>query len=315
MRISSVLKAQNHMKEINQKRLAYFYEAVASGTIRAAADKLDVAPSAVSRQIALLEEELACILIERHRKGIRPTEAGQLLLRYYRESASSTEVCLSQLQALRGLKSGHVSLALGEGFVSDLMSKALPAFQSLYPDLTLSLHIAGSNELIRRIEEDEAHVGVLFHPPHNQKLRSHEVSTHPLCAIVPPNHPLTLLNRPIELEEMLPYPIALQEADFGVRQLIAVAEFKHRVRFSPSMTVNSFSLLKEYVHSNMGITILPEFVVRRELDEQHVVSLPIIDPVLSSGEVHIVTRLGRQLTEAPLALLRHLQSWMRDFHV
>ena len=300
------------MKEINQKRLTYFYESVIAGTIRAAADKLDVAPSAISRQITQLEEDLACILIERHRKGVKPTEAGQLLLKYYRESSSYEESCLSDLQSLRGLKSGHVSLAMGEGFIGDIMSQALPQFQTLFPDLTLSLHVGGSNELIRRIQEDESHIGVLFHPPQNQKLRSHEISCHPLCAIVPPNHPLSLLNRPIELEEMLAYPIALQEAEFGVRQLIAVAEFKHRIRFSPSATVNSFSILKEYVRSGMGVTILPEFVVRRELDDAQVIALPIADPILTSGEVHIVTRLGRQLTDAPLALLKHLQSWMRD---
>lgn len=302
------------MKEINAKRLTYFYEAVSLGTIRGAADKLNVAPSAISRQITQLEEELACIIIERHRKGVRPTEAGQLLLKYYRESTSNEEACLSDLQALRGLKSGHISLAIGEGFIGDIMSKALPQFQALYPGLTFSVHIGGSNELIRKIEEDDAHIGVLFHPPHHQKLRSHKVSSHPLSAIVPPGHPLVALNRPIQLEEIMPYPMALQETEFGIRQLIAVAEFKNRIRLTPTMTVNSFAILKEFVRSNMGVTILPEFVVRRELEDKLVVSLPIADPILSSGEVHIVTRLGRQLTEAPLALLKHLQLWMKDFH-
>jgi DNA-binding transcriptional LysR family regulator len=55
------------MKDINEKRVKYLYEAVQQGTVRAAADKLNVSPSAVSRQIALLEEELATTLIERHR--------------------------------------------------------------------------------------------------------------------------------------------------------------------------------------------------------------------------------------------------------
>ena len=300
------------MNEINAKRLTYLYEAVSLGTIRAAADKLDVAPSAVSRQIAQLEEELACILIERHRKGVCPTQAGQVLVQYYRESTSNEEACLSELNALRGMKSGHISLAIGEGFIGDIMSKALPQFQAAYPNLTLAVHTAGSNELIRRVQEDEAHIGLLFHPPHNEKLRSHEVSSHPLCAIVPMDHPLTLLARPIELEDLLPYAIALQEKEFGIRQLIAVAEFKHRVRFSTVMTVNSLSVIKEFVRSNMGVTILPEFVVRRELDDHKVVSLPIVDSVLASGESHLVTRVGRQLTEAPLALLTHLQSWMKS---
>ena len=302
------------MKDINAKRLAYFYEAVSLGTIRSAADKLSIAPSAISRQIAQLEEELNCILIERHRKGICPTEAGELLLKYYREASANEESCLSELRALKGLKTGHISLAIGEGFIGEIMSKVLPEFQAQYPDLTLSVHVAGSNELIRKLEEDEAHLGVLFHPPHHHKLRSHEISLHPLCAIVPPNHPLESLGRPVHLEDVMPYPLVLQEKEFGVRQLIGVAEFKHRVRLAPVMTVNSFALLKEFVRSNMGVTILPEFVVRRELDDQTVVSLPIEDPILSSGEVHIATRLGRQLTEAPLALLKHLQLWLRDFH-
>jgi DNA-binding transcriptional LysR family regulator len=302
------------MKEINAKRLAYFYEAVSLGTIRSAADKLGVAPSAISRQITQLEEELSCILIERHRKGVCPTEAGELLLRYYREAVANEESYLADLRSLKGLKSGNITLAIGEGFIGELMTSVLPEFQKKYPDLKLTIHVAGSNELIRKVEEDEAHIGVLFHPPLHHKLRSHEVSLHPLCAIVPPNHPLIQLDRPIHLEDIMPYPLVLQEKEFGVRQLIAVAEFKHRVRLAPAMKVNSFGLLKEFVRSNMGVTILPAFVVRRELDDQQVVSLPIEDPVLSTGEVHITTRLGRQLTEAPLALLKHLQLWMRDFH-
>lgn len=302
------------MKNIHPKRLAYFYHAVLTGTIRASADKLGVAPSVVSRQITQLEEELGCILIERHRKGVWPTEAGELLLKYYRESVANEESCLAELRALQGLKSGHVALAIGEGFMGELMSKVLPAFQAQYPDLSLSIQVAGSSGLIRKLEEDEAHIGVLFHPPKHNKLRSHEISRHPLCAIVPPNHPLTRHEAPIHLEDIMPYPLVLQEKEFGVRQLIQVAEYQHRVTLLPVMTVNSFGLLKEFVRSNMGVTILPEFVVRRELDDQQVVSLPIEDPILSTGEVHIATRLGRQLTEAPLALLKHLQLWMRDFH-
>lgn len=127
------------MKEINEKRVIYFYEAVTVGTIRAAADKLNVAPSAVSRQIALLEEELACTLIERHRKGVTPTEAGEIVLSYYRETLSNEETCVSELQALQGLQKGHIKLAVGEGFIGDLMSGPLPEFNRLHPALTLSI--------------------------------------------------------------------------------------------------------------------------------------------------------------------------------
>ena len=109
------------------------------GTIRGAADKLNIAPSAISRQISLLEEELTCVLIERHRKGVTPTEAGSILLQFYRESLSAEETCVSKLQALLGLQRGHIKLAMGDGFVGDLMLGPLSEFARLYPALTLSL--------------------------------------------------------------------------------------------------------------------------------------------------------------------------------
>lgn len=302
------------MKEVNLRRLIYFYEAVSSGTIRAAADKLNVAPSAISRQITQLEEELACLFIERNRKGVQPTEAGQILLDYYHQLSMNEDNLLLKLQTMRKLKSGNISLTIGEGFIYDILSTALPQFQELYPDLTLSIHIASSNEAIRRIQEDKDHIGVLFYTPHNQMLRSHEVIPHPLHVITPPEHPLTRLNRPLELAEIAAYPIALQEAEFGVRQLIAKAEFNNNIRLSPTITVNSFALMKRFVQSNMGITILPEFAVREEIENKSVVTIPLADPILLSGEIHVITRLGRQLTSAPLTLLKHLVFWVKEFN-
>ncbi|MCO4757342.1 MAG: LysR family transcriptional regulator [Oceanospirillaceae bacterium] len=301
------------MKDINEKRVAYLYEAVTMGSVRAAADKLNVAPSAVSRQIALLEEELAAILIERHRKGVTPTEAGDILLRYYRESLSCEEECIAKLQALQGLQRGHIKLAVGEGFVGDLMSGPLPEFNRLYPSLTLSINMGGSNEVIRQVEQDEAHIGLLFHPANHPNIRSQVVSCQPICAIVPPEHPLVALDGAVSLEALLEYPVALPESHFGVRQLLAMAEFQDRVRFKPMLTTDSIAVLKHFVRSNMGITFLPEFVVSREIEDGQVVAIPVDHHILASGEAHMITRLGRQLPEGAHRLLQHLMSWMRAF--
>jgi len=303
------------MKEINEKRVSYLYEAVTMGTVRAAADKLNVAPSAVSRQISLLEEELACTLIERHRRGVTPTEAGSVVLRFYRESLSSEETCISKLQALQGLQRGHIKLAVGEGFVGDLMSGPLPEFNRLYPALTLSISMGGSNEVIRQVEEDEAHIGLLFHPATHPNIRSQVVSCQPICAIVSPQHPLAGQVDAVTLEQLLEYPVALQESHFGVRQLLAMAEFQERIRFRPKMTTNSIAVLKYFVRSNMGFTFLPEFVISREIEDQQLIAIPIAQEILTRGEAHMITRLGRQLSEGPHCLLQHLTSWMKAFNL
>jgi len=301
------------MKEINEKRVAYLYQAVSLGTVRAAADKLNVAPSAVSRQISLLEQELACTLIERHRKGVTPTEAGAIVLRYYRESLSSEETCLAKLEALQGLQRGHIKLAVGEGFIGDLMSGPLPEFNRRYPALTVSVNIGDSNEVMRRVEEDEAHIGLLFHPTNQPGIRSQVVSRQPICAIVSPSHPLAQQQQPVLLEQLLDYPLALPEIQFGVRQLLAIAEFQAKIRFKPQLTSDSIALLKHYVLADMGFTFLPEFVVAPEIASGQLIAIPIDQAILSEGEAHMITRLGRQLSEGPHRLLQHLTAWMRAF--
>ena len=71
---------------IESTTLRYFYEVAAFGSVRVAAEKLFVAQSAVSRQIALLEDELGVPVFERHARGMALTAAGELLLRYAQDN-------------------------------------------------------------------------------------------------------------------------------------------------------------------------------------------------------------------------------------
>ena len=79
------------MSLVQDRRISHFHEAARLGSVRAAADFLNVAPSAVSRQITQLEHELGMPLLERHRRGVKPTEAGERVLEYYRQRLAQQE--------------------------------------------------------------------------------------------------------------------------------------------------------------------------------------------------------------------------------
>jgi DNA-binding transcriptional LysR family regulator len=72
------------MREVNQKRLGYFEAVYEHRSIRRAADALNTAPSVITRQIALLEEELGVTLFERRPRGVAPTEVAAHVLEYLR---------------------------------------------------------------------------------------------------------------------------------------------------------------------------------------------------------------------------------------
>lgn len=301
---------------INESRLSYLFEAVQCGTVRAAADRLDIAPSAVSRQIALLEAELALPLIERHKRGVHLTQAGRLLMEYYREQRAHQEDLLAKLQEVRGLRRGHIRLAVGEGFVSDLMGAPLQFFCRRYPDITLTLDLAGTNEVMRLVAEDDADIGLVYNPPAEPKIVSRAQLAQPVHAIVAPGSPLIAKADKLgtlTLDALYDVPLALMHGSYGTRQLMELAEQSEKHRLVPTVTTNSISVLKHFVRAGLGATFLPTFAVSQEIDAGVLRALPIDHPILSSAEAHLITRTGRRLSGAANRLLTHLASKMEAF--
>lgn len=128
------------------KHILSFKTALTAGTIRAAADQLGLEPSTVSRNIASLEKQLATALIERGRKGVLPTEAGLLLLDYAQRQSGEMEALRSQLDALANMERGAISIALGEGFVSDFSQSVLEKFSRDHTEITFSLNVGSTDQ-------------------------------------------------------------------------------------------------------------------------------------------------------------------------
>ncbi|UMZ11111.1 LysR family transcriptional regulator [Pseudomonas piscis] len=299
------------MSLIQDRRILYFFEAVRLGSVRAAADALDVAPSAVSRHIAQLEQELSAPLMERHRRGVKPTEAGERVLDYYRQRLAQQEVLLDSLQALRGLQSGSVVLSVGEGFI-DGLSASLTRFSTLYPKIDLQVNVCGGNEVIRQVVEDESHIGLVFNPAADPKIRTHVRRRQPLRVVVAQDHPLAGEKGPITLRGLDRHRLALPGVSFGIRQILSLAEHQLGISLVPTLTCNNIAMLKRFAMQG-GVTLLPSFVVEDELRKAELVALPLHGEVFSNPEAQLITRLGRQLSVGANRLLSMLLQDMSAF--
>ncbi|ACA94769.1 LysR family transcriptional regulator [Burkholderia orbicola] len=297
---------------LTDSRIVYFYEAVRCGTIRAAADWLDVAPSAVSRQIGLLEKELDATLVERHARGVTPTEAGRCVIEYFREQLAHRDDLISRLQELRGLKTGQVSLVLGEGFVSDLLAGPMQQFCRQFPGIRVNLDVGSTNDVIRKISNDEGEIGLVYNPPSEPKLVSRASKRQPMMAIVGPDFPRRS-HKVLTVQQLATYPLAATHPSYGTRQMMEAVEYAERVRLAPIITTNSFAILKEFVKSGLGVAVMPAFAVTAELQARELFAIDIAHPILENAEAHMVTRVGRKLSVAANKMLQMMTGQMRAF--
>ena len=294
-------------------RLRYLFEAVRLGSVRAAADELDINPSVISRQIARLELDLGVSLIERLPRGIRATEAGQILVERFRQWSVDQDDAISKLRDLHDLRRGHIDITLGEGFISDLMSGPLSGFWERHPQLSMSFMLAGTNEVVSAVAEDRCHIGLVYNAAPHPGIRSTIAIRQPICLIVPQAHPLARRGTAIALSEVQSLPVGLMLPGYGTRQIVAQAEHQERVWLTPKLMTNSINVLRQFVKTGLGVTLLPAFAIAADIAEGSLMALPVQNSILESAEAKVITRTGRNLPPAATHLLRYLTAQMRAF--
>ena len=171
--------------KLEPRRLHYFMEVLNSGSVRGAAGALGMDASAVSRALGLLEKEYGARLLERRGRGVAPTDAGQLLAAYLHRQQGERQALLAQMDSIRKVESGHIELVTGEGYVDWLARSCLCRFMQTHPKITISLDIGSTDEIVQQVVGERAHIGVLFNPPRDDRLRSHHSQPHPIRAVVP----------------------------------------------------------------------------------------------------------------------------------
>lgn len=298
---------------MDDQRIAYLFETVRAGSIRAAAERLGVNASTISRQIALLEKDLGTPLLERLSRGIRPTEAGRLLVDYWTRQQVARADVEAQIRELRSSTRGTVRLATGEGFIGDLLAGPLQDFCRIHPGLTLSIEVMTTAGIVRAITEDEAEIGLVFNPPFDERLNSTARIGGSICLLAPRNHPLTSPETDPSLLDLVGQRVAALTPVFGVQQTIDAAMRRAGLSIDPVLRTNSFALLRRYVATGLAVALLPAFVAVPEIEEGSIVVRPIADATLETAEIHIVTRHGRRLPAAAMKFLSHLRSRLRAF--
>ena len=287
--------------------LRYFNEVARLGSIRKAADRLHVAPSAVSRQIAQLELEVDAVLFERARTGVQLTSAGEVLARHSHRIFRDLDRARAGIDDLRGLRRGEVSVWVIEGFISGLLPDILANFHHRYPAVTFNVQTGSTDRIVEALLEDEADIGITFNAAPRAEIEIIAEFVEPVSCLVAPTHEYAERDH-LTLEDICRHSLALPEHSFGLRQVFERAVAERHLHPQVLVTTNSLELTKAMAATGQVIAFMPALTVISELATGALRAIPISDPGFEAARSCVNVHRDRPLSHAAQEFLKLLSS-------
>jgi DNA-binding transcriptional LysR family regulator len=284
--------------------LKYFAEVAREGSIRKAAEALNVSASAIDRQILTAEEELGVALFERLPSGLRPTAAGELLLRAAGDWRRDFDRVRSRIEDLKGLRRGEVQIALIDALAKGLIPDMVEGIQNDFPGITFSTAVLDNVLIPERLLAGMADFGIMLNPRTTRDLavRAHAEVTFGVA--VPPGH-ATARKAAIRFSECLLHPVIAPAPPLAISEqyqaLVAMSGTKPRV----VATSDNIQMIVSLAKRGRGLGLLSSIDVVEETERGELVFVPLADPMLKPLTLALCTVANRQLSvSANLALAR-----------
>lgn len=267
---------------------------------RAAAQE-HVAQPALSQQIRRLEEEVGLALVERTTRHVALTDAGQLLVVRARRVLSELEAAETEMEAVRGMNTGHVTIGAMHTMGPIDLSLPLALFHDRHPDVGLTVREYSSEEMAEMLRIDEIDLAFLSvtERVEAEGLGLHQLVSEELVVLLPPDHRLSG-RRQVRMNELAEEQFISFREGARLRELLFAAG--REAGFEPRVTLesNESQRVRRLVSRGLGVAILPRSDAEGPGAEITVASLT--DPSLRR-DITLAWREGRRHAPAAAAFL------------
>ncbi len=248
--------ARFYYKGNRHKQLRAFVATVKLGTLSRAAEALYLSQPSVSLQLQALERELGMALLERRRRRINLTDAGEALYELARPLVEGWDNLDRDFQAkVQGLQAGKLTIAAGTSTIQYLLPELVRRYRERYPAVHLQLANVTGRDGLAMLREDKADfaVGSMLDVPHD--IAWAPVRHYDPMLILPPDHPLAARTE-VALADLSPYGLILPPQRLSTYRLVDLVFQQNQVPYQVAIEVGGWDVIKEYVAMGLGISIV-----------------------------------------------------------
>lgn len=271
---------------MHHQLLRYLDEVASQGSIRKAANVLNVSSSAVNRQILKLEEDFGIKLFSRIPEGIELTEAGRLVVEHCRNTIYDFKSMRAAIEDIRDLRSGHIVISTLDSLIFDFLPKVIATFSKEYPSISYSVKTAGLDDSLRRVAKNKADIGIGFSRWTHPDVRVMAEKPSPFGLIVPTNHPLA--SKPyVSLNDCVGFPLVRTTDARGRTSVIDQEPSVDLSSLSTIFYTNSLLMAKRAITEGLGIGLYTKIGFMQDIREKKLVFVPLAESALKDYKISV----------------------------
>ncbi|MDO8964539.1 MAG: LysR substrate-binding domain-containing protein [Coriobacteriia bacterium] len=252
---------------MNISHLRAFVAIVEHGTFSGAARAMGLSQPAVTMQIQSLESDLGATVLERRYRKIDLTEAGRALLPYARKVLREVDAARDEIEKMSSVVGGHLELAASTTPGQYVLPRLLGPFLKQYPEVTVSLRVYDTADVISHVESGDVHFGMTGARIPGAKVEYEEMGVDQLLMIAPSDSGLAGRSD-LTLAEVAERPFIMREQGSGTRIV-----FEEALRLGGAdplelqvvMELGTSEAIVSAVEGGMGIGVVSHWMADKAL--------------------------------------------------
>jgi len=308
--LAALSASQAALSRVKVRQLQLVSALAEAGSLREAAAALYMTQPAATKLIQDLEATMGVQLFERHRRGMRPTVYGDVMIRHARRVLTDLEHARDEVTAMREGATGEVRVGAVMGAIPFVIARTIATIKRDRPRLLVSVEVETSDRLVRLLDHGELDL-LLARPvdvASGPDFGYEQLLDEPLAVVAGRRHPLADGDEPRTLRSLADWPWILLPGRSPMRAVLTPLFRELGVDRPPDVVETSSILMTTaLLEETEMLAVLPQDVARYYAERDILVILPVALPPIM-GSFGILTRTDRPLPPAALAFIEALRA-------